>query len=120
MVRAVMERLVLFHYGQARTPSAVIESQANRYNFKGYLQCDGFAGYETAFKTNPDVLLINCMIHIRRHLEQALDENRPMAEHGLKEIQHLYKIVHMCDGAQYPLTSASQRGKSCPSPSWRP
>jgi len=64
-----------------------------------YLQCDGFAGYETAFKTNPDVRLVNCMVHIRRHLEQALDENRPMAEHDLKEIQHLYKIEHMCDDA---------------------
>ena len=99
MVRAVMERLVLFHYDQGSRAGAVIESLANRYNFKGYLQCDGFAGYETAFKTNPDVLLINCMVHIRRHLEQALDENRPMAEHGLKEIQHLYKIEHMCDDA---------------------
>ena len=100
MVRAVMERLVLFHYDQGSRAGAVIESLANRYNFKGYLQCDGFAGYETAFKTNPDVLLVNCMVHIRRHLEQALDENRQMAEHGLKEIKHLYKIEHMCDDAQ--------------------
>ena len=100
MVRAVMERLVLFYYDQGSRAGAVIESLANRYNFRGYLQCDGFAGYETAFKTNPDVLLVNCMVHIRRHLEQALDENRPMAEHGLKEIQHLYKIEHICDDAQ--------------------
>ena len=99
MVRAVMERLALFHYDQGSRAGTVIESLANRYNFKGYLQCDGFAGYETAFKTNPDVLLVNCMVHIRRHLEQALDENRQMAEHGLKEIQHLYKIEHMCDDA---------------------
>ena len=97
MVRAVMERLVLFYYDQGSRAGAVIESLANRYNFKGYLQCDGFAGYETAFKTNSDVRLLNCMVHIRRHLEQALDENRPMAEHGLSEIQHLYKIEHMCD-----------------------
>ena len=81
MVRAVMERLVLFHYDQGSRAGAVIESLTNRYNFRGYLQCDGFGGYETAFK-------------------QALDENRPMAEHALKEIQHLYKIEHMCDDAQ--------------------
>ncbi len=97
MVRAVIQRLVLFYYDQGSRAGAVIESLANRYNFKGYLQCDGFAGYETAFKTNSDVRLLNCMVHIRRHLEQALDENRPMAEHGLSEIQHLYKIEHMCD-----------------------
>jgi transposase len=100
MVRAVMERLVLFHYDQGSRAGAVIEALANRFSFKGYLQCDGFAGYETAFKTNPDVWLVNCMVHIRRHFEQALDENRPMAEHALTEIQHLYKIEHMCDDAQ--------------------
>ena len=99
MVRAVMERLALFHYDQGSRAGTVIESLANRYNFKGYLQCDGFAGYETAFKTNPNVHLVNCMVHIRRHFEQALDENRPMAEHALGEIQHLYKIEHMCDDA---------------------
>ena len=89
----------LFYYDQGSRAGAVIESLANRYNFKGYLQCDGFAGYETAFKTSPDVWLVNCMVHIRRHFEQALDENRPMAEHALTEIQHLYKIEHMCDDA---------------------
>lgn len=99
MVRAVIQRLVLFHYDQGSRAGAVIEALANKYDFKGYLQCDGFAGYETAFKTNPDVLLVNCMVHIRRHFEQALDENRPMAEHALTEIQHLYKIENMCDGA---------------------
>lgn len=99
MVRAVIQRLVLFHYDQGSRAGAVIESLANRSGFKGYLQCDGFAGYETAFKTSPDVRLVNCMVHIRRHFEQALDENRPMAEHALTEIQHLYKIEHMCDDA---------------------
>ena len=99
MVRAVMERLVLFHYDHGSRAGAVIESLANRYNFRGYLQCDGFAGYETAFKANPDVRLVNCMVHIRRHFEQALDENRKMAEHALAEIQHLYRIEHMCDDA---------------------
>ena len=99
MIRAVIQRLVLFHYDQGSRAGAVIESLANKYNFKGYLQCDGFAGYETAFKTSPDVWLVNCMVHIRRHFEQALDENCPMAEHALTEIQHLYKIEHMCDDA---------------------
>ena len=99
MVRAVMERLVIFHYDQGSRAGAVIEDLANRHNFRGYLQCDGFAGYETAFKTNPGVTLVNCMVHIRRHFQTALDENREVAEHALKEIQHLYKVEHMCDEA---------------------
>ena len=97
MVRSVMERLVFFHYDKGSRAGAVIESLANKYNFKGYLQCDGFKGYETAFKANPDVTLVNCMVHIRRHFEQALDENKAAAEHALTEIQHLYKVEHLCD-----------------------
>ena len=99
MVRSVMEKLVIFHYDGGSRAGAVIESLANQYNFKGYLQCDGFAGYETAFKTNPDVRLLNCLVHIRRHFEQALDENREMAQHALTQIQHIYEIERQCDEA---------------------
>ena len=99
MVRSVMERLVIFHYDKGSRAGSVIESLANQYHFKGYLQCDGFAGYETAFKTNPDVRLVNCLAHIRRHFEQALDESRELAEHGLTQIQLVYKIEHGCDEA---------------------
>ena len=99
MVRSVMERLVIFHYDGGSRAGAVIESLANQYHFKGYLQCDGFAGYETAFKTNPNVRLLNCPVHIRRHFEQALDENREMAQHALTQIQHIYKIERQCDEA---------------------
>ena len=100
MVRAVMEHLVFFHYDEGSRAGAVIESLAKQYNFKGYLQCDGFAGYETAFKANADVCLVNCMVHIRRHFEQALDENKAPAQHALTEIQHLYEIEHLCDDAK--------------------
>lgn len=102
MVRSVMEKLVIFHYEGGSRAGAVIESLANQYHFKGYLQCDGFAGYETAFKTNPDVQLLNCLVHIRRYFEQALDENREMAENCLTQIQHIYKIERQCNEAGLP------------------
>ncbi len=100
MIRAVMERLVAFYYDEGSRAGAVIEELAYKYNFRGYLQCDGFAGYETAFRTNPAVTLVNCMVHIRRHFEKALDENKAAAEYALTQIQHLYKIEHMCDDAK--------------------
>ena len=59
----------------------------------------GFAGYETAFKTNPDVRLVNCMAHIRRDFEHALGENKKEAEYGLAQIQYMYRIEHCCDKA---------------------
>ena len=99
MVRSVMEKLVIFHYDMGSRAGSVIESLASQYRFKGYLQCDGFAGYETAFKTNPDVRLVNCMAHIRRDFEHALGENKKEAEYGLAQIQYMYRIEHCCDKA---------------------
>ena len=99
MVRSVMEKLVIFHYDMGSRAGSVIESLASQYRFKGYLQCDGFAGYETAFKTNPDVRLVNCMAHIRRDFEYALGENKKEAEYGLAQIQYMYRIEHCCDKA---------------------
>ena len=95
MVRAVVQRLVLFHYNNGSRSGTVIEELTKGY--KGYFQCDGFEGYESAFKTRPDVLIVNCMAHIRRHFEQAQKENREPAEYVLKEIQLLYRIEHDCD-----------------------
>lgn len=40
-----------------------------------------------------------CLVYIRRHFEQALDENREIAEYGLIQIQHIYRIEHCCDKA---------------------
>lgn len=99
MVRSVMEKLVIFHYDMGSRAGSVIESLVSQYHFKGYLQCDGFAGYETAFKTNPDVRLVNCMAHIRRDFEHALGENKKEAEYGLAQIQYMYRIEHCCDKA---------------------
>ena len=114
MVRSVMKKLVIFHYDQGSRAGAVIESLANQYHFKGYLQCDGFAGYETAFRTNPDVRLLNCLMHIRRHFEQALDENREIAEHGLTQI-HTAAIRRACR-----TTSGRRSAGNWPDLSWMP
>ena len=95
--RAVVERLVLFHYSQGSRAGEVIKEKSK--NYKGYMQCDGFAGYETAFRTNPDVRLVACMAHIRRKFEEALGENKEAAQLILGKIQKLYRVERMCDEA---------------------
>ncbi len=97
MVRAVMERLVLFHYDKGLRAGCVIEGLAKEHNFKGYLQCDGFAGYESAFKTSTDVSLVNCMAHIRRKFEYALEQDKENAGYALSRIGQLYQIERECD-----------------------
>ena len=100
LVRAVKRRLRIFHYDDGSRAGAVIETLAKQYHYKGYLQCDGFAGYETAFRSSTDVQLVNCMAHIRRHFESALSENQAAAEYAIGEIQKLYRIEKMCDEKQ--------------------
>ena len=109
MVRAVKERLRCFYYDNGSRAGAVIEGLAKQHQYKGHLQCDGFAGYETAFRDNDDVQLVNCMAHIRRHFEQALDENRQAAEFVMSEIQKLYQIEHIC--TENKLTDDERKAK---------
>jgi hypothetical protein len=95
MVRGVEQRLVLFYYEDGSRAGAVIKKLAE--NFKGYLQCDGFVGYTSAFNASSDVQLVNCMAHIRRQFEQALNENKEVASYVLKQIQYLYQVEHWCN-----------------------
>lgn len=94
MVRAVMERLVIFHYDDGSRSGQTIRNLLK--DFKGYLQSDGYSAYN-AFEGTKDVCLIACLAHIRRHMELALDENRSLAEYALKQIQELYHIEQIAD-----------------------
>ena len=94
MIRAVIERLVLFHYDNGSRSQQTVKNLLEP--FKGYLQSDGYNAYNV-FEDKADVCLVACLAHIRRHIETALDENRSLAEHALKEIQDLYRIERMAD-----------------------
>jgi len=94
MIRSVMERLVFFYYDNGSRSQQTIKKLLEP--FKGYLQSDGYNAYNI-FKEKADVCLVACLVHIRRHFETALDENRSLAEHALKDIQELYRIEHMAD-----------------------
>ena len=94
MVRAVMEKLVIFHYDNGSRSRQTIRNLLK--DFKGYLQSDGYSAYN-AFEATEGVCLIVCLAHIRRHMELALDENKSLAEYALKQIQELYHIEQIAD-----------------------
>lgn len=50
MSRAVMERLVVFFYNDGSRAGDVIKTKTDKYNFDGYLQCDGYGGYTAAIR----------------------------------------------------------------------
>ena len=97
MSRAVMERLVVFFYDEGSRSGDVVKARTDRYNFRGYMQCDGFGGYTAAYRSSADMRLVHCMVHIRREWEKALDENRKAASWFLGRIRGLYRIEHECD-----------------------
>ena len=98
MVRAVQEKWVIFHYDDGSRSGKTIKRLLK--GFKGYLQSDGYSAYNV-FEGTEGVCLIACLAHIRRHFEQALEENRSLAENALKTIQDLYRIEHLADSQEY-------------------
>lgn len=82
------DKLVLFDYQTSRAsegPKTILK------DFKGYLQTDGYAGYDI-FKDYPDIITLNCMAHARRKFHEALTNDKVKAEYALEQIQQLYAI----------------------------
>ena len=89
MVRSVCKGSLFFHYDMGSRSQRVASELLKGY--KGYLQSDGYKGYNI-FEGSSDVWLVGCLAHIRRYFEAALPESKSLAEHALKQIQALYRI----------------------------
>lgn len=86
--RSVQERLVLFEY---RPGKASVWPKTLLKNYKGFIQTDGYVGYD-GFKHFPDITLVGCMAHARRFYEKAISNNKELAEYFITEIQKVYTI----------------------------
>lgn len=83
--------IVLFDYDPTR--SKEVPNELLR-GFKGWLQVDGYAGYDEICK-NPEVTRLGCMAHVRRKffdVFKASENKHVQAEFILSLIQRLYKI----------------------------
>lgn len=116
MTRAVLPRLVLFYYDLGDRTTDVIEEKWKTHKFSGYNQCDGFAAYTAACKTNPGVQLVFCMAHIRRHIQQAETENKKAAQYLLSRIQQLYVLERKYreEGLSYDDRAARRKAEAKP------
>ena len=99
MARAVMEMLSAFSYNDGSRGADVIKGMTDKYRFKGYLQCDGYPGYTSAYGSDSRAVLVFCLVHMRRYFEHALDENRKDASWFLAKIREIYHIESECDKA---------------------
>ena len=79
---------VIFSYDPTRSqanPDIFLE------NFKGYLQTDGYSGYDKYDKRDY-IILLNCMAHCRRKFVEAIKYDEKRANYFLEHLQQLYAI----------------------------
>jgi len=87
-----VDRTVLFDYQKGRNqeaPQKILEG------FKGYLQTDGYQGYEP-YAALPGVTHLCCWAHARRKFFEARENDRVRAELALVFIGKLYEVEAYC------------------------
>jgi len=83
-----ISQLLVFQYHKSRSGDAPREFLAG---FSGYLQTDGYAGYDQ-FEVNEEIVQLACMAHVRRKFFEALQNDKVRAEQALTYIGKLYDI----------------------------
>jgi transposase len=69
-------------------------AQTFLHGYAGYLQTDGYAGYDSAVKDMPAIIHVGCFAHARRKFFEASKVNTESrsAEEGIKHIRKLYLL----------------------------
>ncbi|OFZ17756.1 MAG: hypothetical protein A2Z20_02675 [Bdellovibrionales bacterium RBG_16_40_8] len=85
-------KIILFDYDQSRSSEAAKKILSE---YAGYVQVDGYAGYNFLEKQS-GVIILGCNMHGRRYFEKAKTEGaksgKTLAEVGLKYYQKLYDL----------------------------
>lgn len=94
--------VVLFDYDPSRSQAVPVRLLEG---FSGFLQCDGYDGYN-AVAQNPDVRLVGCWAHARRKFDEAVKAQGKKgkakggrATKGLGFIQKLYRVETLAKDA---------------------
>lgn len=105
--------IVLFDYEPTRSgkvPKKLLEG------FAGYLQVDGYAGYDEVCQNN-NITRVACMAHIRRKFFEAYKASShkdAIAEQAIKIIQGLYQIEEKIRGQDITERHAARQAESVP------
>jgi transposase len=91
-----VSHLIAFQYHKSRAGEAPKEFLED---FKGYLQTDGYSGYNQ-FEENKGIIQLACLAHIRRKFHEALSNDKERAEYVLSQITLLYGVEKKAREAQ--------------------
>jgi len=83
--------VVMYQYRQTRAAEHAIELLKG---YSGYLQTDGYKGYDCALKDNDKIIHVSCFAHSRRYFFEAaqVSKNVTAAQEGVEYIKKLYVI----------------------------
>lgn len=85
-------KLVFFDYREGRDeqgPKGILEG------YKGYLQTDGYVGYDS-FEQTEGITRLFCMAHARRKFTEAIDNDRDRCNYALERMGQLYGLERKC------------------------
>ena len=83
--------------------------------FKGWLQSDGYAVYESIARQQEGIRLVGCWAHARRKFHETLEESPKKAAWFLAEIGKLYHLESQLRKARAgPEVRLAARKKTCP------
>ena len=94
VVRAVMKKMVFFHYDKGSRSQKVVTELL--HNYKGAVQTDGYEAY-SIYENKKGVLLLGCWAHARRKFNEAMKEDKTGAVYALEQIGLLYGVETMAD-----------------------
>jgi transposase len=85
------KKVIWYEYHPTR---AAYNAKEFLQGFSGYLQTDGYEGYDRATQNMPDIIHVGCFAHARRRFFEAAKINKKpqSAEEGIKYIRKLYQL----------------------------
>jgi len=82
---------IMYEYRETRAAKHIHDFLTG---FTGYLQTDGYEGYNSALKSYPGIIHVGCFAHARRKFFEAakVSKKAGSAEEGMKYIRKLYEV----------------------------
>jgi transposase len=83
--------------------------------FRGFLQCDAYAGYDELFRAaRGDVVEVACWAHARRKFVEAEKTSSALAHEAVARIRQLYAVEHEAKDLGAPARAALRQQKARP------
>ena len=84
-------------------------------NFRGYLQCDAYAGYDELFRASGGgIVEVACWAHARRKFVEAEKTCPQLAHEAVARIKQLYAVEHEAKALDAPARAAVRQQNATP------